>query len=96
MLLQSSKASEAHQGFAASVEQMDGRRRAAAESVREQQAFIAVLQALSPRLVLTTYYLLLTTYYFLLTELSSPCSRRPSSGRHLSSAGWTVQGRKRS
>ena len=33
------------QGFAASVEQMDARRREAAESVREQQAFIAVLQA---------------------------------------------------
>ena len=45
MLLQSSKVSEALQGFAASVEGMDTRRRAAAESVREQQAFIAVLQA---------------------------------------------------
>ena len=45
MLLQSSKVSEALQGFAASVEEMDTRRRAAAESVREQQAFIAVLQA---------------------------------------------------
>jgi hypothetical protein len=45
VLLQSSKVSEALQGFAASVEGMDTRRRAAAESVREQQAFIAVLQA---------------------------------------------------
>ena len=64
MLLQSSKASEAHQGFAASVEQMDGRRRAAAESVREQQAFIAVLQAL---FLLSTYHLLPTTYHLLPT-----------------------------
>ena len=48
VLLQSSKANEKLQGFAASVEQIDGRRRAAAESVREQQAFIAVLQACTP------------------------------------------------
>ena len=48
VLLQSSKASEALQGFAAAVEQMDVRRRAAAESVREQQAFIAVLQVTLP------------------------------------------------
>ena len=45
MLLQSSKASEPLHGFAASVERIDAKRRAAAESVREQQAFIAVLQA---------------------------------------------------
>ena len=45
MLLQSSKASEMGSDFAAAIEQLEVRRRQAADSVKEQSAFIAVLQA---------------------------------------------------